>query len=82
MRALSYGEVKDELQAAGFEEHGSTRVSHRKFVKYVREGVVTAIVPYHGEIAVGTLRSILRQAGLMWEETEALSSNRKAAGSD
>ena len=79
MRPLSYREVKHELLAAGFEEHGSTRVSHRKFVKYTREGVLTAIVPYHREIAGGTLRSILRQAGLTREELEASSSNRKAA---
>ena len=82
LRPLAYREVKHELLAAGFEEHGSTRVSHRKFVKFTREGVLTAIVPYHGEIAVGTLRSILRQAGLTWEESEALAVNRKAAGSD
>ena len=82
LRQLSYREVKDELLAAGFEEHGSTRVSHRKFVKFTREGVLTAIVPYHGEIAIGTLRSILRQAGLTGEESEAPTDNRKAAGCD
>ncbi len=82
LRPLSYREVKHELLAAGFEEHSSTRVNHRKFVKFTREGVLTAILPYHGEIAIGTLRSILRQAELTWEESEALTANRKAAGSD
>jgi predicted RNA binding protein YcfA (HicA-like mRNA interferase family) len=32
----------------------------------------TAIVPRHREVAVGTLRSILRQAGLPVDEFEQL----------
>lgn len=43
-----------------------------KFVKYAVEGVYTAIVPNHREIPVGTLRRILRQAGLSPEEFENL----------
>jgi predicted RNA binding protein YcfA (HicA-like mRNA interferase family) len=35
-------------------------------------GVVTAIVPQHREIAIGTLRSIIRQAMLTPEEFEKL----------
>ncbi|TQE78138.1 type II toxin-antitoxin system HicA family toxin [Leptospira noguchii] len=33
---------------------------------------MTAIVPNHKEIAIGTLRSILRQARISWEEFENL----------
>ena len=32
----------------------------------------TAIVPMHGELAAGTLRSVLRQAGLSMAEFTAL----------
>jgi predicted RNA binding protein YcfA (HicA-like mRNA interferase family) len=34
--------------------------------------MATAIVPYHREIAVGTIRSILRQAGITTDQWEAL----------
>lgn len=71
LRPLPYRIVKRKLQAAGFEERPG-RGSHRKFVKFTREGVVTAIVPEHREIAVGTLRSILRQAMLTPDEFENL----------
>jgi len=50
----------------------SSKGSHVKFAKTNPEGVWTAIGPRHREIAVGTLRSILRQAGLSLEEFEAL----------
>ncbi|BAW01789.1 YcfA-like protein [Thermus thermophilus] len=43
-----------------------------KFVREDPHGLHVAIVPAHREIAVGTLRSILRQAGLTPEEFEAL----------
>jgi predicted RNA binding protein YcfA (HicA-like mRNA interferase family) len=46
--------------------------SHVKFVKEAEEGKRVVIVPCHSEIALGTLRSILRQAGLSSEELEAL----------
>ncbi len=68
---LPYREVKRKLEAAGFAEV-SQRGSHIKFSKQTAEGLRTAIVPRHREIAVGTLRSILRQAGLSTEEFEAL----------
>lgn len=71
LRPLPYRVVKRKLEAAGFEErHG--RGSHRKFVKFTREGVITAIVPQHREIALGTLRSILRQAMMTPDEFDAL----------
>lgn len=71
LRPLPYREVRRKLLAAGFEEKPG-RGSHRKFVKFTREGVITAVVPEHREIVVGTLRSILRQAGLTPEEFIAL----------
>ena len=69
LRPLAYRIVKKKLEAAGFEERVG-RGSHRKFVKLTAEGVITAIVPEHREIAVGTLRSIIRQAMLTPEEFE------------
>ena len=36
------------------------------------EGTRTVIVPDHREVAIGTLRSILRQAGLTPNEFDAL----------
>ncbi len=71
LRPLPYREVKRKLEAAGFTEAGQ-RGSHVKFVKETEQGIRTTTVPRHREIAVGTLRSILRQAGLEPEEFEAL----------
>jgi predicted RNA binding protein YcfA (HicA-like mRNA interferase family) len=71
LRPLPYRVVKRKLEAAGFEERIG-KGSHRKFVKLQPEGVITAIVPQHREIAVGTLRSIIRQAMLTPEEFEKL----------
>lgn len=71
LRPLSFREVRRRLEAAGFQAH-SQRGSHLKFVKETLEGIRVVIVPVHKEIAVGTLRSILRQAGLSWEAFEAL----------
>jgi predicted RNA binding protein YcfA (HicA-like mRNA interferase family) len=67
---LPYWEVKRKLEAAGFSE-ASQKGSHVKFAKQTAEGSRTVIVPRHREIAVGTLRSILRQAGLTPDEFEA-----------
>jgi len=43
-----------------------------KFAKRTPEGTLTATVPRHREVAIGTLRSILRQAGLTIEDFEHL----------
>jgi predicted RNA binding protein YcfA (HicA-like mRNA interferase family) len=59
------------LEKAGFEERPG-KGSHRKFVKVHAEGIITAVVPQHREIAVGTLRSIIRQAMLTPDEFEKL----------
>ena len=55
---LSGAEVAKALMRAGF-EHVSTRGSHAKY----RQDNRTVIVPLHHDLAAGTLRSILRQAG-------------------
>ncbi len=65
-----YREVKRKLETAGFYEY-SQKGSHVKLVKITSEGTRTAIIPKHSEISVGTLRSILRQAGLTIEEFES-----------
>jgi predicted RNA binding protein YcfA (HicA-like mRNA interferase family) len=70
-RPLPYREVKRRLEVAGFAEL-SQQGSHVKFGKQTGHGFRTAIVPKHREVAAGTLRSILRQAGLTWDEFEAL----------
>jgi len=43
-----------------------------KFAKRTASGVRTAIVPRHRELAVGTIRSILRQADISAEEWQGL----------
>ena len=63
LRPLSYREVRRKLRSAGFEEMGG-KGSHVKFVREADDGRRVAIVPRHREVTVGTLRSILRQAGL------------------
>jgi predicted RNA binding protein YcfA (HicA-like mRNA interferase family) len=59
------------LLAVGWVEAGVTG-SHVKFVKRSADGTRTAIVPKHREVARGTLRSILRQAGISPEEFDRL----------
>lgn len=71
MKPLPFREVKRRLEAVGFVEAGQTG-SHIKFAKTTSEGIRTAIVPKHREVAAGTLRSILRQTGIKAEEFEAL----------
>lgn len=71
LRPLPYREVKRRLEAAGFQEAGQ-HGSHVKFARHTADGVRTATVPRHREVTVGTLRSILRQAGLSVEEFEQL----------
>lgn len=63
--------AKRKLEAAGFAEV-SQAGSHVKFPKQIQGGTRTAIVPRHREVASGTLRSTIRQAGLRIEKFEAL----------
>ncbi len=67
LRPRRYREVKRKFEAAGFIE-GRQKGSHVKFVSATPAGTRTAIVPHHGEVKTGTLRSILRQAGLTEDE--------------
>ncbi|PKB72119.1 MAG: addiction module toxin, HicA family [SAR202 cluster bacterium Io17-Chloro-G6] len=71
MRPLPYREVIRRLNAAGFSTTGQ-RGSHVKFARSTAAGTYTAVVPRHREVAAGTLRSILRQAGRTAEEWESL----------
>lgn len=66
MKPLPFREVKRKLEKVGFIQVGQTG-SHIKFAKITDEGTRTTTVPRHREIAGGTLRSILRQAGLSEE---------------
>lgn len=71
LKPLPYRMVRRKLLAAGFEEL-TQEGSHVKFGKSTNQGYRTAIVPCHHEIAVGTLHSILRQAGISVEEWDLL----------
>ena len=71
MKPLPFREVRRRLEAAGFVEVRQTG-SHIKFAKTTGAGTRTATVPKHREVAAGTLRSILRQAGIGAEDFEKL----------
>ena len=71
LKPMPFRLVKRKLRAAGFDQVGQEG-SHVKFSKMTEEGLRTAVVPHHQEITVGTLRSILRQAGLSADEWDAL----------
>jgi predicted RNA binding protein YcfA (HicA-like mRNA interferase family) len=70
-KSLPYREIKRKLEAAGF-EIVTQKGSHVKFIRRDTDGIRTAIVPAHREVAVGTLRSILRQAGITPEDFMSL----------
>ncbi|MDT5122444.1 MAG: hypothetical protein QOC96_1926 [Acidobacteriota bacterium] len=71
MRPLPYREVRRKLEAAGFTQANQTG-SHVKFARTTSEGTRTATIPKHREVAAGTLRSILRQAGISESEFDEL----------
>ena len=71
MKPIPFREVKRKLEAAGFTIVGQTG-SHIKFVKITASGTRTAIVPKHSQVAAGTIRSILRQAGINADEFDVL----------
>ena len=69
LRPLPYRDVARKLTVAGFivvSQNGS----HVKFEKPTSRAIV--IVPRHREVRVGTLRSIVRRAGLSVREFENL----------
>lgn len=71
LKPLKFNEIRRKLENAGF-SIVSQKGSHVKFAHESVDGIRTAIVPKHKEIQVGTLKSILRQAGLSWDEFETL----------
>lgn len=58
------------LERLGFEQLRQ-RGSHVILRKQLEEGDIGCVVPLHDELAVGTLRGILRQAGVSPEEFNA-----------
>jgi len=61
---LKPSEIIRVLKKFGF-VFKSQKGSHAKYVKIIEgEPTQTVIVPIHGEVAKGTLQSILEQAGL------------------
>ena len=72
LRPPAYREVKRRLEAAGFTQLPHRGGSHVKFVKVTPEETRTAVVPRHREVTTGTLRSILRQAGLTQDQFDDL----------
>ena len=71
IRPLPYREVARKLEAEGFAQV-SQKGSHVKYAKVTNDGVRTVIVPNHREVAVGTMRSIQRQAGLTSDQFDSL----------
>ncbi|MCI0387747.1 MAG: type II toxin-antitoxin system HicA family toxin [Acidobacteria bacterium] len=71
LNPLPFHEVCRRLRAAGFSEV-SQKGSHVKFSIISPDGTRIAIVPKHAEVKVGTIRSILRQAGITPEEWDKL----------
>lgn len=71
MRPLPFREVQRKLLRAGFAVIGQTG-SHVKFILTTPHGTRTAIVPKTRDVPAGTLRSILRQAGLNEDEFQRL----------
>jgi len=68
---MKFTEVQRRLESAGF-NIVSQKGSHAKFVLKKGDAIRTAVIPKHKEITVGTLKSILRQAGISWEDFEKL----------
>ncbi|RMF37721.1 MAG: type II toxin-antitoxin system HicA family toxin [Planctomycetota bacterium] len=69
LRVLSGSEVCAILQRHGFREV-RRRGSHIVMQRVTDEGTTTVPVPDHHELRVGTLRSIIRQAGVPRTEFE------------
>jgi predicted RNA binding protein YcfA (HicA-like mRNA interferase family) len=70
LRVLSGKEVCSILAQHGFIEV-RRRGSHIVMQKKLSEGTITVPVPEHSEIRIGTLLSIIRQAGIPRTEFEA-----------
>ena len=71
MKPYAYRDVVRKLRAVGFSQVAQ-KGSHVKFAKTEGGVIRTAVVPHHREVAPGTLRSILKQAGIDVTEFDAL----------
>jgi predicted RNA binding protein YcfA (HicA-like mRNA interferase family) len=67
LRRVSGHDAVRALQRLGFEQVRQ-RGSHVILKKWTPEGEVGCVVPLHRELAIGTLRGILRQAGVTPDE--------------
>jgi predicted RNA binding protein YcfA (HicA-like mRNA interferase family) len=67
LRRLSGAETIRALEELGFEQVRQ-RGSHVVLKKDTPEGAVGCVVPLHRELAIGTLRGILKQAGVTPDE--------------
>lgn len=63
LRRVSGQEAIRTLERLGFEQVRQ-RGSHVVLKKQMPEGAVGCVVPLHRELAIGTLRGILRRAGV------------------
>jgi predicted RNA binding protein YcfA (HicA-like mRNA interferase family) len=64
---ISGREAIQALERLGFEQIRQ-RGSHVVLKKQTSDGAIGCVVPLHRELATGTLRSILRQAGVTADE--------------
>jgi predicted RNA binding protein YcfA (HicA-like mRNA interferase family) len=67
LRRVSGRETIRALERLGFEQVRQ-RGGHVVLRKQTPEGAVGCVVPLHRELAIGTLRGILRQAGVTPDE--------------
>ena len=66
---LPYREIRCKREIIGFVEVGQ-QGSHVKFARTDVAGTRIVVDPRHREVAAGTIRSILHQAKVTWEEFE------------
>jgi predicted RNA binding protein YcfA (HicA-like mRNA interferase family) len=67
LRRVSGAEAIRALERLGFEQVRQ-RGSHVVLKKQTTQGAVGCVVPLHRELAIGTLHSILKQAGVTVED--------------
>jgi len=67
LRSVSGQEAIRALERLGFVQVRQ-RGSHVVLKKTLPEGVVGCVIPLHDELAVGTLRGVLKQANISPEE--------------
>jgi predicted RNA binding protein YcfA (HicA-like mRNA interferase family) len=67
LRRVSGREAVQALEKLGFEQMRQ-RGSHVILKKQTPKGDVGCVVPLHRELAIGTLRGILKQAGVTPDE--------------